>query len=132
MTAPIEDCTSLYAFMERFNWQSSLRVYHSNTATFRWCGAEASRADEVGQLACPPEFVSLSLSGFHACIFLSQVFMPAFSSLRFSSCIFLSRVFITGATVNLTQDDVVLNSVVTTECDRTLEKTTRRRVNCLP
>jgi hypothetical protein len=50
----------------------------------------------------------------------------------FHACIFLSRVFITGATVNLTQDDVVLNSVVTTECDRTLEKTTRRRVNCLP
>jgi hypothetical protein len=49
-----------------------------------WCGAEASRADEVGQLACPPEFVSLSLSNNHACIFLSQVFMPAFSSLGFS------------------------------------------------
>jgi hypothetical protein len=45
----------------------------------------------------------------------------------FHACIFLSRVFITGATVNLTQDDVVLNSVVTTECDRTLEKTTRRK-----
>ena len=84
VTAPIEDCTSLYVFMERFNGQSSLRVYHSNTATFRWCGAEASRADEVGQLACPPEFVSLSLSNNHACIFLSQVFMPAFSSLGFS------------------------------------------------
>ncbi len=24
---------------------------------FRWCGTEVSRADEVGQLACPPEFV---------------------------------------------------------------------------
>ncbi len=47
-------------------------MYHSNTTTFRWCGAEASRADEVGQLPCPPEFVSLSLSNNHACIFLSQ------------------------------------------------------------
>ena len=66
-------------------------------------------------------------------LWVSQTIMPAFSSLSgFHACIFLSRVFITGATVNLTQDDVVLNSVVTTECDRTLEKTTRRRVNCLP
>jgi hypothetical protein len=26
---------------------------------FPWCGAEASRADEVGQLACLPEFVQI-------------------------------------------------------------------------
>ena len=75
-------------------------------------------------------------------LWVSQTIMPAFSSLRFSclhfllsgfhACIFLSRGFITGATVNLAQDDVALSSVVTTECYRTLEKTTRRRVNCLP
>ena len=55
------------------------------------------------------------LSGFHAWIFLSQVFY-------------------TGATVNLTHDDVVLksDSVVKSECDKTLEEITRRRVNCLP
>ena len=41
------------------NLQGSLRVYQSNTAVFSWCGAEASRADEVGQLACPPEFVQM-------------------------------------------------------------------------
>ena len=52
--------------------------------------------------------------------------MPEFS--------FLSQVFYTGATVNLTHDDVVLKSdiVVKSECDKTLEEITRRRVNCLP
>ena len=55
-----------------------------------------------------------------------------FSSLRFSCLNFPLSVFITGATVNLTQDDVVLNSVVKSECDRTLEEKTRWRVNCLP
>ena len=48
--------------------------------------------------------------------------MPEFSSLRFSCLNFPLSVFITGATVNLTQDDVVLNSVVKSECDRTLEE----------
>ena len=82
LTTPIEDCTSLYAFMRRFNWQSSLRVYHSNTNTFRWCGAEASRADEVRQLACLPEFVQIQENpGF---LWVSQTIMPEFSSLRFS------------------------------------------------
>ncbi len=139
LTTPIEDCTRLYVFMQRFNWQSSLRVYHSNTTTFCWCGAEASRADEVGQLACPPEFVQIqenpvllwvsqTMPGF----FLSQVFMPEFSLQVFMPEIFFSQVFITGATVNLTQDDVVLNSVVKSECDRTLKEKARRRVNCLP
>lgn len=51
--------------------------------------------------------------------------MPEFSSLRFSCLNFPLSVFITGATVNLTQDDVVLNSVVKSECDRTLEEKTR-------
>ena len=102
LTTPIEDCTSLYAFMRRFNWQSSLRVYHSNTNTFRWCGAEASRADEVRQLACLPEFVQIQENpGF---LWVSQTIMPEFSSL----------------------------SVVKSECDKTLEEITRRRVNCLP
>jgi hypothetical protein len=41
------------------NLQGSLRVYHSNTAVFSWCGAEATRADKVGQLACLPEFVQI-------------------------------------------------------------------------
>ena len=82
LTTPIEDCTSLYAFMRRFNWQSSLRVYHSNTNTFRWCGEEASRADEVRQLACLPEFVQIQENpGF---LWVSQTIMPEFSSLRFS------------------------------------------------
>ena len=140
VTTPIEDCTRLYAFMQRFNWQISLRVYHSNTTTFRWCGTEASRADEVGQLACPPEFVQIQENPVLLWVsqtivpefFLSQVFMPEFSSLRFSCLNFPLSVFITGATVNLTQDDVVLNSVVKSECDRTLEEKTRWRVNCLP
>jgi len=48
--------------------------------------------------------------------------MPEFSSLRFSCLNFPLSVFITGATVNLTQDDVVLNSVVKRECDRTLKE----------
>jgi hypothetical protein len=64
--------------------------------------------------------------------FLSQVFMPEFSLQVFMPEIFFSQVFITGATVNLTQDDVVLNSVVKSECDRTLKEKARRRVNCLP
>ena len=82
LTTPIGDCTRLYAFMRRFNWQSSLRVYHSNTNTFRWCGAEASRADEVRQLACLPEFVQIQENpGF---LWVSQTIMPEFSSLRFS------------------------------------------------
>jgi hypothetical protein len=91
LTTPIEDCTRLYAFMQRFNWQISLRVYHSNTTTFRWCGTEASRADEVGQLACPPEFAQMQENPVLLWVsqtivpefFLSQVFMPEFSSLGF-------------------------------------------------
>ena len=87
LTTPIEDCTSLYAFMQRFNWQSSLRVYHSNTTTFRWCGAEASRADEVRQLACLPEFVQIQENpGF---LWVSQTIMTEFSSLRFSIPVWL-------------------------------------------
>ncbi len=107
-------------------------MYHSNTTTFCWCGAEASRADEVGQLACPPEFVQIQENPVLLCVsqtivtefFLSQVFMPDFSSLRFSCLNFPLSVFITGATVNLTQDDVVLNSVVKSECDNTERKNT--------
>jgi hypothetical protein len=51
--------------------------------------------------------------------------MPEFSSLRLSCLDFPLSVFITGATVNLTQDDVVLNSVIKSECGRTLKEKTR-------
>jgi hypothetical protein len=114
--------------MERFNWQSSLRVYHTNTTTFRWCGAEASRADEVRQRVCLPEFVQiqenpgflLSLSNNHDWIFFPQVFMSEFSSLRFS------------IPVRLLISRWCCAQQRCQECDRTLEEITRRRVNFLP
>ncbi len=83
VTTPIEDCTRLYAFMQRFNWQISLRVYHSNITTFHWCGSEDSRADEVGQFACPQTgFVQIQENP--VLLWVSQTIVPKF---------FLSQVF---------------------------------------
>jgi hypothetical protein len=136
VTKPIEDCTRSYAFMQRFNWQISLWVYHPNTTTFRWCGSEVSRADEVGQLACPPEFVQIQENPvllwvsqefflsqvFIPEFFLSQVFIPEFSSLRFSLPV---RLLIL---LKMMLCSTALSRVSVTEHWR---KKTRRRVNCL-
>ncbi len=117
------------------------RVYHPNTTTFRWCGVEVSRADEVGQLACPPEFVQIQQNpvllwvsqvfipefflsqGFIPEFFLSQIFMSEFSSSRFSLPVRLSIL------LKMMLWSTGLSIVGVTEHRR---KKTRREVNCLP
>ena len=132
LTTPIEDCTSLYAFMRRFNWQSSLRVYHSNTNTFAGVEQKPHVQTKLDNL-----LVFQSLFKYRKILGFSESLKQSclnFLLSGFHAWIFLSQVFYTGATVNLTHDDVVLksDSVVKSECDKTLEEITRRRVNCLP
>ncbi len=74
VTAPIEDCTSLYVFMERFNGQSSLRVYHSTLLLFAGVEQKPHVQTKLDNL-----LVLQSLF-----LWVSQTIMPAFSSLRFS------------------------------------------------
>jgi hypothetical protein len=102
VTKPIEDCTR-----------------RSLTCRRSWTTCLSSRVcSNTGK-----SWASLSLSSFHAWIFpLSGFHAWIFPLSGFHAWIFLSQVFITGTTVNLTQDDVVLNSVVKSKCDRTLEE----------
>ena len=74
VTAPIEDCTSLYVFMERFNGQSSLRVYHSTLLLFAGVEQKPHVQTKLDNL-----LVLQSLF-----LWVSQTIMPAFSSLGFS------------------------------------------------
>ncbi len=46
----------IYAKVQLAEFVASVPLEHYY---FRWCGAEASRADEVRQLACLPEFVQM-------------------------------------------------------------------------